>query len=844
VLHLIRILALGQMLRSPARALMTLAGVALGVGLVFANDVVSTSVNASFRRSVEVLAGRASWVLGETGGVDESVIDEVRAVDGVEAAWPLIRELAREARTSTSLSIVALDLLNDERVQIKEQVGDGLDFLNDPLAVLVTPELARRMNLAPGSELPLDTSAGRKTFHVHSIAPESNLARAFGGDLLLMDVYAAQLSFDRGRRFDRIDVVPSAGTNVSALGGRLRAVVAERATLSRPQEHSEETDKLLAGFQLGVWLASLVAMVGSAFIIYNTLAVAVVQRRREIGVMRALGATRPQILALIVGEGAVLGVLGALVGLVLGLVGGQFVLDLASAAVGELATSHVHAELEISGGQLLVALAIGVLTSVFATALPALRASRVEPAVALQQQLGSEDVGIPSSIASPVCLLAMVLALIAALLAHRLESFAVGACATVLLAVAGALAAPAVVRGVAMLATRCMSSASPPVRLGVASFRDSQARNAVAAAALGLALGNVVNVGYFLGSIKNSTQEWFERVVRADLLVFGGQSVSATFEHPFPGELAAGVLALPGVEYVNAVRASKQRYRGETFLLAAHDIARSSKYDEIPVVQGELASALEAITAGKAVAASETFVRTFNVKLGDRIALQTPSGPASFELALIYVDYGSNLGILAIDRNAYLALWKDTRVDNLWIYAAPGSDVVALRKRVTSALGTEQPLMVLANAAFKEGVMEIFDRSFLLTHALEAIAILVALFGVANTLAVSVVDRARELGILRALGATRTQLNTVFLIEAALVGASASVLGVLGGALSSLYMVKELLRLEMGWRIDWHASPWTTLMVVVVAQLVALIACWFPIRAAARMEVAAVLSYD
>ncbi len=844
MLHLIRILAVGQMLRSPARAFMTLAGCALGVGLVFANDVVSSSVNASFRRSVEVLAGRASWVIGETGGVDEAMIDEVRAVEGVESAWPLIRELAREGKTGTSLSVMAVDLLNDERVQAKEQVGDGLTFLNDPLAVLVTPSLAQRMNLTKGSDLTLDTSAGRKVFHVHGIAPESELARAFGGDLLLMDVIAAQLSFERGARFDRIDVVPLEGTNVAALGEALHGIVAERATVTRPQEHSEETDKLLAGFQLGVWLASLVAMVGSAFIIYNTLAVAVVQRRREIGVMRALGATRPQILALIIGEGAVLGVLGALAGLVLGLLGGQAVLDLASTAVGELATSNVHADLQISSQQLLVALAIGVLTAVFATALPALRASRVEPAVALQYQVGSEDAGMPPRYANPVCILAGVLALIAAFVAHRIESFAVGACATVLLALMGALAAPAVVRAVAALATRWASSTSPSVRLGVGAFRDNQARNAVAAAALGIALGNVVNVGYFLGSIKNSTQDWFERVIRADLLVFSGSSVSATFEHPFPGELAMTVRGLPGVEYVNALRASKQRFRGETFLLAAHDIARASKYDEIPVVEGELASALEAITAGKAVAASETFVRAFNVKLGDQIALQTPSGPVSFELALVYVDYGSNLGILAIDRAHYLRLWKDTRIDNLWVYAAPETDIAALRTRVTAALGTDQSLMVLANASFKDGVMDIFDRSFLLTHALEAVAILVALLGVANTLAVSVIDRARDLGILRALGASRMQINTVFLIEATLVGLSASILGVLGGMLSSLYMVKELLRLEMGWRIGWHGSPWTTVLVVVVAQLVALIACWFPIRAAARVEVADVLTHE
>ncbi len=842
--HLIRVLAIGQLMRSPARALMTLAGCALGVGLVFANDVVSSSVNASFRRSVEALAGRASWVVGETGGVDEALLEEVRSVPGVAAALPLIRELAREVESGTNLSVLALDLLNDERVQGNDQNQDGLGFLNDPLAILVTPSLAERMQLRVGSALTLDTSAGRKTFHVHGVTPDSDLARAFGGDLLLMDVSAAQISFERGARFDRIDVVPTEGTDNATLGAALRTMAAERATVGRPREHSEETDKLLAGFQLGVWLASLVAMVGSAFIIYNTLAVAVVQRRREIGVLRALGATQPQVLALILGEGALLGAAGALLGLALGLACGHGVLGLASAAVGELATSSVHADLQVSAPQLFGALGLGVVMSVCATALPAVRASRVEPALALQYQVGGADAGLPDRHATLVCVVAGALASLAAFAAHRLESFAVGACATVLLAVAGALAAPAVVRGVCALAGRCTRHASPSVRLGVSAFRDNRARNAVAAAALGLALGNVVNVGYFLGSIKDSTQDWFERTVRADLLIFAGQSVSATFEHPFPGQLAERVRKVPGVAYVNSVRATKQRYHGDSFLLFAHDVERTSEYDEIPVVEGDLSSALRAISAGTAAAASETFVRAFHARLGDQIVLQSPHGPVSFELALIYVDYGSNLGILAIDHAAYLRHWQDSRVDNLWVYAAPGADAKALRSDVTRALGSGHSLMVLANSAFKDGVMNIFDRSFLLTHALEAVAILVALLGVANTLALSVIDRTRELGLLRAMGASRMQLNAVFLVEAALVGASASVLGVLGGALSSLYMVKELLRLELGWRIGWHGSPWTTVLVVVVAQLVALLACWLPIRAAARVEVADVLTHE
>jgi putative ABC transport system permease protein len=322
--------------------------------------------------------------------------------------------------------------------------------------------------------------------------------------------------------------------------------------------------------------------------------------------------------------------------------------------------------------------------------------------------------------------------------------------------------------------------------------------------------------------------------------------VSAHVDHPLPESLGDEFRSLPGVAFVDGYRMVRKRVGDSPVYIASHDLLGRSvrKYDEMPVVQGDQASALQEIAKGNAIAASEAFVHINGLELGDSVTLETPSGPHTFRIDLIYVDYSSDLGVLTTTRDVYERLLLDSTVDSYGIYLAPGADANALRSEVAKRWGKQHGLLVIGNVDYKRELLDLIDRTFLLTRAIELIAIFVAVLGIVNTLLVNVLDRRTELGALKALGAVRGQLTRMFVMEASLLSLCAAIVGVVTGAVFSLYITEELLPLQLGWRVTWKFSPMIVLETFVVAQVVALVAAVWPMRAATKIEVRDALQYE
>jgi putative ABC transport system permease protein len=818
--------------------------VALGVASVFALALVKDSVVGAFQSSVRRLSGSTTWVIGEGGGLDEELLEPLRAVPGVAVAAPVIQESVRDVGHQRSLMVMAVDTVADDGVRDYEvqkgdaEVEDDLAFLNDPRGVLVSHTYAAAHGLSIGDVLTLDTPAGRASFNVRGLLTARGAALAFGGDLLVMDVYAAQIAFERGRRFDRVDVVATEGTESEALRARLAAVLAGRAKITRPGQRGEDVERMLATFSLGLTLASVVGLFVGGFIVYNALAIAVAQRRREIGILRALGATRGQVRVLFVGEGLVFGVLGAALGVLLGALLGRAALVSFGDTISDLFLAVRADALSFSHDQLALALGMGLCTALAASYLPARSASEVEPVAAMAAR--SE-----ASIESPrarrrwlrTSLALGLTSLTLAAVAHGSERVDLGALAMGGFMLSCALAAPSLTRGVARSARRLTRRSRPALRLGVIGFERNARRNAVAVAALGLALANLVQIASFLVSMRQSTNAWLERTLRADLVVFAGEKVQARFEHPLPEALGERLSELSGAVLVDPFRMVRQHLHGRPFYLFSYELDAYRKYTEIPVVAGDLDEAMRAIEAGTGIAANETFAREFAVGLGDTLVLDTPSGPHTFRVALLYADYSADLGILTTTRAVYRTLWKDPLVDSFNLYLRDRSQAAAVRDRLAATLSAERQLLVLSNADYKREVVSVFARSFGLMRAMELVALAIALLGIVNTLIVSVIDRTRELGILRALGCDAVSLMRMLVVEALLIGTSAALFGLAVGLPMAAYSVKELLRFQLGWRVPFQVDAEVVVEALLAALLVAALGALYPARRATRAKV-------
>jgi putative ABC transport system permease protein len=563
----------------------------------------------------------------------------------------------------------------------------------------------------------------------------------------------------------------------------------------------------------------------------------VAQRRREIGILRALGTTRSQVMVLFIGEGLFLGALGAVLGIGFGMLLARWVLKVVAGTLSSLYTAVDSDVLIIGPSDVITAAALGVAVSMIAAFAPARRAAFVDPASIMRKTsdtAGGSQAALVRSLKIGGVLL--VLAVIVAVTAHIQGSVKLGYAVSAFGAFAAAFFSPALARLIGTIARRTLGRRDPALLLGSVGFVRNAGRNAIAIAALGMSLGNAVNADALMGSMKHNTQRWLDRSAHADLFVFAGQGVKATVEHPLPESIGEELSKLPGVEYVDPGRRIRERFRGQQLYVGAVELRQYLRYNDIPVAAGNLDRALTMIEAGTGVSASQNFINSFHMKLGDKITLNTPAGPHTFEIALVHVDYGSEIGVLTTTRSVYKRLWSDPLVDSFGVYLRPGTDVDKTRTLIADDLGKRFRLLALSNGQYKGELVKVLEGSFTLARATEFVAIIVAILGIINTLLVTVMDRRTEIAVLKVIGAVSGQVQRMLMIEGSLIGLAATVLGVGFGSLFSIYVVKELLRLQVGWQMSWQVSWWALLETFVVAQVVSVIAVWLPMRAANRID--------
>lgn len=850
--HLLRLISLRYLRAAPVRTLLTLFGILLGVSVVFAIDVVNSSVMGSFRDTIDNVAGKTALTVGGSGGVAEEMLEVVRAVPGVAAAVPVIQESAHDERTDTQLVVMGIDTLSDSDVRDYEvtkddvKIEDEISFLNDAHSIIVTEKFAKKHNIKDGETLQLSTIAGKTDYTVRGTLAARGPANVFGGDMLLMDVYAAQIAFERGKRFDHIDVVATEDTDVAALQARIEKAIEKKAPVNRPQRRTEEAERLTAGFKLGLSLAALVAMFVGGFIVYNALAIAVAQRRREIGILRALGTTRLQIMTLFVGEGLVLGFVGAVLGVGFGLFLARMVLKAAGGTVMVANMPAVTEHLMIEPRDLIASVVLGVAVAFLAAFFPARQAAATEPASVMRRHTDAAGVGISSLKTSLlVSGITTAFALSVAVYAHYRENYLLGYAVGGIAAFSMAFLSPTVAILVGNAVRRLMGRSSPTVMLGSVGFVRNAGRNAVAISALGISLANVVNADAFVDSMKHSTAQWFSRAARADVFLYVGKSGKFAAEQPLPESLIPELKKLPGVAHVETYRVRQQSLDGVPYHMTSNDFEHYLEYNEMAVVEGDLARAVPMLRSGKGIAASETFLRSFkNYKYGDKITLQTPTGPHEFEIVLVYVDYSADSGILLTDRRIYREFWDDKLLDAFGLYLKPGTSVQTMRDLITADIGKRHRMIVLSNGQYKEEVFGAIDRTFALTRATEFVAIIVAILGIINTLLVTVMDRRTEIGMLKAIGADSSQVQNMLLTEGALIGLASTLVGVTFGMAFSAYIVKELMRFQVGWHMSWQLSPWAIVEIFIAAQLVTFVSVWLPMRSADKIDAVEALHYE
>jgi putative ABC transport system permease protein len=832
---------LRPLLQEPVRAVLTILAVTLGVAVVLAIDLAGVAATGSFRASMETLAGDNDLEVVASGGVPETVVGTIATLTYSIRISPRIEDSAVISDTKQTIPLIGLDLVAEgdsvrsgaiSETSLGEASASSentMRSLQDSSSIWVGASLGKK----PGDQLRLLINDQVREFTVRGVYPDSNGSES----AIVMDLAAAQRALNRFGRVDRILLKVPEAPSLEEWQQRIRAALPTGAEVRTQGTGTNENRRLLAAFRWNLRLLSYIALIVGAFLIYNTISVSVVRRRPEIGIVRALGAGRGAVLAAFIGEAAFFGLAGAALGLPVGRVMASGAVKLMAATVESLYVSSRPGSIELSIWSVVLAFIIGVGVAIVSAYSPAREASLVSPVEAMAR--GRREY-MTRVYKSRDLWLALILGILAAA-ASRVPAIEgkpiFGYLAAVLLVVASALAIPAFADAVISRTSRSLGKI-----LGVEALLASQSlsgslrRTSVLVGALSTAIAMMTSVGIMVGSFRETVLIWMNDRLPADLYLRPAGE-PAPDRHPTVSlELAYKISKLPGVAGVDRLRAYEISYDGMPATLASVDLSalrsdhRSNFFSRRPTEQ-----VLSEIRDTDAVVVSEPFTYKHHVRAGDTITLALGDSRPSFRIADIYYDYGSERGSILMDRQTMLRYLPDPTPSNLAIYVAPNASVENVRQEITQASAGYR-VLVASNRDLRTEAIRIFDRTFAITYALEAVAVIVAVMGVAGALLALVIDRRREIGLLRFLGAAAEQVRKQILVEAGLLGLLANFAGLALGFALSLVLIYVINKQSFGWTIRFHWPVAILLGAISVVYVATVLAGLYPAQVAVRLN--------
>jgi putative ABC transport system permease protein len=850
-MRLLRLLSWPYVRQHAVRTVLTTAGIMIGVAVFVAMHTANGAVLMMFQDTLDRIAGTTELqITAGEAGFDEEVLERVQSLPAVRVAAPVIEAVVGTRLPGQgNLLILGVDMTGDRSLREYDLAAGDDAMLDDPLVFLARPDsimistaFAERNALRLDSRVPLDTIDGPRDFIVRGILRPGGMSRAFGGNLAVMDIYAAQHVFGRGRKFDRIDLALVQGADQSRTQAALQALLGSGYEVQSPSTRGQGFQSLMRIYRFMLHFSSAFALIVGMFLIYNAFAIAVTQRRGEIGLLRALGATRAQVWRLFLTESLVLAIVGSVLGVLVGhAAAGAVARGTAGLLQGVYGLAGSEVQVARSPGVALVAIAIGMITSALAAVLPARNAARIDPIKALQK--GRRQVlGAGSSRGRLIA--AAVLGGLGVVWLGATDSLRMFYLGYLCVLLAALLVTPALALWL-MRAIRPIMRGLRPVEgaLAADSLIAAPTRTSATVAALMLSLALVIGLAGTARGSYARISEWMNTALNPDLFVTSSPSLTER-TYKFPDAMTAELEAIPGIAEVQRQRTARIQMGDGRVLLMAAELGKIARRSPRQAVHGNLDEMFRLASAGRGVIASENFAALRHVRLGDTIDLPSPTGLLRLPLVGVIREYSDQQGALFIDRTVFAERWRDDTVDFFRVYLQPGASAAAAKDAILARFTGNRRIFVLSNDEVRRYVTGLTDQWFAMTWAQTAIAILVAVLGIVNSLTVSVADRRREFGVLRALGGSRSQVRWTIWMEAIGIGLVSVLLGLAVGAVHLFCMLEMASRDFPGLRFDYLYPYGVAAALFPVMLLTALVGALLPAEAAARGSLVQALEYE
>ncbi|MDP8947078.1 MAG: ABC transporter permease [Actinomycetota bacterium] len=832
------------------RTLLTAIGIVLGVGIVFGVITLSDTMSSNFSDLFSRAYGAAELTVTAAGGsgtFDGGVVEKIRAYDGVESAAP---------RLSLPASLILDRELENGLPEVQSMRLFGVEPESAALATGFElaegryPEDGRELTLDGGSAESAGLEVGERVTVGTPGGPEKlelvGLLRVPGGSFGgfgfgMAPLPYAQEAFDEPGRISGIAVEPAEGTPASELRKGLDRNLGEGLQVERSETRTQEISNQLQGFKISLLFFAGTALFVGAFLVFNALSMTILERTRELGMLRALGSTRAMITRSVIAEALILGLIGSVLGLLFGYgIAKGLVYLFGRAFLFEIA------ELVISPFALVSAMVVGTAVTVLAALLPARRAGRVSPVEAMRTSSGTTGEARRTTRLAPLLGLLLVgvgapwIYYLAKNLSANLDGllYASGIAAVIGAFLGVSLVVPVLVRPLAALFSPILQLLfGVEGRMAAANATRNRGRTALTASALMVGISLVVAFAALGGSVLGSIRSYLEGSLGSDYVV---QPTSQNSDITFSAQLPERIAGIPGVEKTTSLASTFLRDGEEANLVFGVD----QSYPEIFRVNyaaGGPDAFKELVNGGALV--GKQFAETRKLRVGSRVELPTPKGPKEYRVeGVVKNDILGGGGGIYLSRKTLARDFNESEGEFLAIKAAPGTDRDKLTREVEEVLRDYPQFSLYSNAEWKAQIESDFNRQYVFFYAIMGVSVAVSAFGVINTLSMSVFERTREIGILRAVGTTRLQVGRLVIEEGIVISLIGCLVGVaVGSALGYLFVLGSG---AGGFEVDFYYPKVPALAALLSGLLIGIFAGLLPARSAARKSIVEAVQYE
>lgn len=829
------------------RAVLTTLAVVFGVLVIFGMNILLPTMLRAFEANLLAASGQVDVTITHNTGESFSinVLNKVKAADGVRAAAGSLSRtvnlpagwFGRNAPIN-AVSLVGLDPRAAQLIRNYPVKQGRFLRMGDDESAVITTSLADQLGLALGDELNLPTTQGTVPLTIVGILPARTLP---GNEEVLVTLYQAQKLFDLSRRINTIE----ANLNTTdparrdAIEKNIEALLGNEYRLGALASGTE----LFASLQLGQAafnMFGVLALFMGGFIIFNTFRTIVAERRRDIGMLRAVGASRRTIIGVILAEGFLQGGVGTLIGMGLGYLMAAGLMLLMAPIMQEFIHLQIGAPV-VTPGLIIVTVILGVGVTLFAGLLPAVSASRVAPLEALRPSLAeASQPAIGKGTITGVVLIGL------AILALMLGNVGLVVLGGLLFLAGLVLIAPALVKPIAnvfgMLAAAAFARDGTGT-LARGNLTRQPSRAAVTASVTMIGLAMLVAVGGQTASLTNGFLNVLRKSLGSDYLLVPPAMSIWQGDVGASNDLADKIRAVNGVGLVSTMRYAAATVNGAAISLLGIDPEVFPQVAGLNFQEGSDKIAYAQLAAGRGLIVNGPFAANTGLKVGDTVKLATPEGVRDYVVVGVAGDY-LNAKIMAgyVSQESLRADFHKAEDIFIQVNLAPGADADAVEKKLKAIIADYPQFSLVSGRAFFEENKRLMDAAFMGMYVLFMVLALPSLIAMLNTLAIGVIERTREIGMLRAIGSTQKQVRRMVLTEAFLLATIGTAFGLLAGLYLGYLMVAAIH--AAGFPVTYSFPLSGVLGATAVGLVFGAIAALIPARQAAKLDIVTALHYE